>query len=107
MKHSSLFDCEIFLFPVAVLIPPNSSTTATTSVTRFCEIPPLWEIFNNLWQYILGLFGFGQSSQLFWHNLYAFLAIFFALNGQILKTQSGHMVTLATTEKEILVLFLH
>ena len=102
MKHSSLFDCEIFLFPVAVLIPPNSSTTATTSVTRFCEIPPLGEIFKNLWQYILGLFGFGQSFQLFWHK-----TIFTALNGQILKTQSGHMVTLATTEKEILVLFLH
>ena len=29
-----------------------------------------------------------------WPNLYAFGQIFMAVNGQILKTQSGHMVTL-------------
>ena len=34
------------------------------SVTRFGEIPPLWQIFKNLWQYILGLFGFVQKFQL-------------------------------------------
>ena len=30
-----------------------------------------------------------------WHNLYAFGQIFVAVNGQILKTQSGHLVTLS------------
>ena len=47
------------------------------SVTRFGEIPPLWQIFKNLWQYILGLFGFGQCFQLtlaqfecFWANFH-------------------------------------
>ena len=28
------------------------------SVTRFGEIPPLWQIIKNLWQYFYGLFGF-------------------------------------------------
>ena len=34
------------------------------SVTRFGEIPPLWQLFKSLWQYISGLFGFGQSFQI-------------------------------------------
>ena len=34
------------------------------SVTRFGEISPLWQIIKHLWQYISGLFGFGQSFQL-------------------------------------------
>ena len=29
------------------------------SVTRFGEIPPVKQIFKNIWQYIYGLFGFG------------------------------------------------
>ena len=33
-------------------------------MTRFGEIPPLWQIIKNLWQFIYGLFGFGQSFQL-------------------------------------------
>ena len=49
------------------------------SVTRFGDIPPLWQKLKNIWQYIKGLFGFGQSFQLtlaqflcFWANLYCF-----------------------------------
>ena len=33
------------------------------SVTRFGKIPPLWQIFKIIWQYIY-LFGFGQSLEL-------------------------------------------
>ena len=59
-----------------------------TSVTRFGKIPPLWQIFKNLWQYILGLFGFGKGFISLWHNLYAFGQIFIAVNSQILKTKT-------------------
>ena len=69
----------------------------TFSVTRFGEIPPLWQIFKNLWQYIYGLFGFGKVSNLLWHNLCAIGQIFITENGQILKTQFGHLVTLVPT----------
>ena len=54
------------------LLPLKSSMD---SVTRFGEIPPLWQIIKNLWPHIQGLFGFGQSFQLtlsqfvcFWAN---------------------------------------
>ena len=36
----------------------------------------------------------GKVSNSLWHNLYAIEQIFFAENGQILKTQFGHLVTL-------------
>ena len=46
-------------------------------MTRFGKIPPLLPIFKNIWQYIWGLFGFGQSFQLtlvqfvcFWANFH-------------------------------------
>ena len=36
----------------------------------------------------------GKVFNSLWHNLYAFGQLFIAVNGQILKTQSGHLVTL-------------
>ena len=68
-------------------------------MTRFGEIPPLWQIFKicgNLFEVNLAL---GKVFNSLWHNLYDFGQIFIAENGQILKTQSGHLVTLATTPK--------
>ena len=35
-----------------------------SSVTRFGEIQPLWQIIKNRWPHIQGLVGFGQSFQL-------------------------------------------
>ena len=45
------------------------------------------------------LFGFGQSLNSLWYNLYAFVQIFIAENGQILKTQFVHLATLITHTK--------
>ena len=39
----------------------------------------------------------GKVFNSFWHNLYAIVNIFIAENGQILKTQFGHLVTLLPT----------
>ena len=50
------------------------------SVTRLDEIPQ-------------GFFGYGQSFQFLWYNLYAFGKKFIAENGQILKILSGHTDT--------------
>ena len=54
-------------------------------MTRFGKIPPLWQILKNI---------LGKVFNSIWHNLYAFGQIFSAVNGPILKTQSGHLVTL-------------
>ena len=59
-------------------------------VTRFGEIPPLLQIYKHIWQYIQGLFGFDKVFNSPWHNLYTFGENLIAVNGQILKTQSGH-----------------
>ena len=64
------------------------------SVTRFCKIPPLWQIFKifgNLFKVYLVL---GKVSNLLWHNLCAIGQIFITENGQKLKTQFGNLVTL-------------
>ena len=39
----------------------HNSSFISISVTRFGEIPPLWQIFKNLWQHVQGVFGFGHS----------------------------------------------
>ena len=43
-------------------------------------------------------FVLGKVFNSFWHNLYALGQIFFAVNGQILKAQSVHLVTLRPIE---------
>ena len=65
-------------------------------MTRFREISSLWQIyklkiFGNLFKVNLVL---GKVLNSLWHILYAFGQIFIAVNGQILKTQSFHLVTL-------------
>ena len=64
------------------------------SATRFGEIPPLWQICKIIWQYIWGLFGLRRSFKLTLAQFVCFWANFIAENGQILKTQSGHLVIL-------------
>ena len=44
--------------------------------------------------YLRFIWFWAKSFLLTWHNLYAFGQIFIVVNGQILKTQSGHLVTL-------------
>ena len=46
------------------------------SVTRYDEIPPLWQIFKNIWQYIYGLFLFGQSFEFTFSQFKCFWANF-------------------------------
>ena len=71
-------------------------------MTRFGEIPPLWQICKNLWQYIVGLIGFRQSFLLALALFVCFWANFNVGNGQILKTQSGHLVTLFEEQSKAL-----
>ena len=52
------------------------------------------KIFGNIFNVHLVL---GKVFISLWHNLYAFGQIFIAVNGQILKTQSGHLVTLSSS----------
>ena len=68
------------------------------SVTRFCKIPPLWQIFKifgNLFKVYLVL---GKVSNLLWHNLCAIGQIFITENGQILLICS-HCPPLVSTKK--------
>ena len=66
---------------------PGKGEAPNTSVIRFGEIPLLWRIFKNLFKVCLALDKIFNS---LWYNLLAFGQIFIAVNGQILKTQSGH-----------------
>ena len=65
------------------------------SVSRFGEI---LKICGKLFQVYLVL---GKVFSSLWHNLYVFGQLFIAANGQILKTQSGHLVTLDFSAKAI------
>ena len=57
------------------------------SVTRFGEIPPLWQICKNIWQFYDGLFVFVQNFLPTWVNFIYNLAIFMVVeNGQMMKT---------------------
>ena len=67
-------------------VSPKMSS-GETSLTRFGEIPPLWQIFKNIWQYNFSLFGFEQSFQLTlaqfvccWANLIAEMAKYWKYN---------------------------
>ena len=69
----------------------------SSSVTRFGEIPHFGQylkIFGNILKVYLVL---GKVFSSLSYNLYAFGQIFNAENGQILKTQSGRLVTLMSS----------
>ena len=61
-----------------ILIIPQLECFMSISVTRFCEISPLWQNFKRLWQSLNGL-----SS--IWQIFYSFRQNFSVLHGQILK----------------------
>ena len=63
-------------------------------VTRFGGILPLWQKFTSLWQYFKGLFGIWQNCEPTLRQFVSYGQISIVLNGQILKKQSGHLVTL-------------
>ena len=46
------------------------------SVIRLGEISPLWQNFKRLWQYLNGLFSFGQKFELIWQNNICYWAKF-------------------------------
>ena len=73
---------------------PGKGEAPNTSVIRFGEIPLLWRIFKNLFKVCLALDKIFNS---LWYNLLAFGQIFIAVNGQILKTQSGHKCRIVST----------
>ena len=62
-------------------------------MTRFGEIPTLWQIIKNLKVYLVLCKVFNSL----WHNLYAIGHILIAKNGLFLKAQFGHLVTLFET----------
>ena len=87
-----------FLLCPIIHLSPNFLPWLGISVTRFGEIPPLWQIlkiFGNIFKVylVLGNFSahFGTISMLLGK-------ILIAENGQILKKQSGRLVTLLGIE---------
>ena len=62
------------------------------SVTKFGKIPPLWQICKICGNILKVYLVLGKVFDSLWHNLYAFGQLFIAVNGQILKTQSGDTV---------------
>ena len=65
-------------------------------MTRFGEIPPLWQIFKNIWQNIEGLIGFGQSFQLTLAQFGCFIAIFHCYKWPNIENTICHLVTLVS-----------
>ena len=75
----------------------------TVSVTRFGEIPPLWQIFKNLIINIISVYlVLGKVFNSLWHNLYAVGQILIAENGQKLRIQFGHLVTLIMFDLDLM-----
>ena len=64
------------------------------SVTRFGEIPQLWQIIKNIRNIFKVYLVLGNVFNSSLHKLNGIGHIFIAENGQILKTQFGHLVTL-------------
>ena len=85
MKYQSLKS------PVAQLQPLNY---VLINVTRFGKISPLWQKCRNIGNIFKVHLVLGKVVNPLWHNLYAHGQRFIVVNGQILKKQSGHQVTL-------------
>ena len=64
---------------------------SVTDLAKFHHFGKYLKIFGNIFKVYLVL---GKVFNSLWHNLYAIGQIFIAENGQILKTQFGHLVTL-------------
>ena len=61
------------------------------ALAKYCQFSKNLEIFGNIWNVYLI---FGKVLNPLWDFLYAFGQNFIVVNGQILKKQSGHLVTL-------------
>ena len=66
-------------------------------LVKFHHFDQYLKIFGNIFKVYLVL---GKVFSSLWYNLYAFGQIFIAENGQILKTQSGRLVTLVVAKVE-------
>ena len=62
---------------------------------NFTALATYWEIFGHI---LKVYFVFGKVGNTLWVNLYDLGQIFIVVNGQILKNQFGHLVTLAVNE---------
>ena len=63
-------------------------------LAKFHPFGKYLKIFGNILKVYLVL---GKVLNSLWHNLYAIVQILIAENGQILKAQFGHLVTLSMT----------
>ena len=64
---------------------------------NFTALATYWEIFGHI---LKVYFVFGKVGNTLWVNLYDLGQIFIVVNGQILKNQFGHLVTLARRNDE-------
>ena len=71
----------------------------TVSVTRFCEISPLWQKFTSRWQIFDGLFLIWQNAQPTLANLWHNWDNFHCCKWPKIEIKSNHLVTLITVEK--------
>ena len=82
---SSRLLCHIWLITKHSPLP-KQPFDLTCSVTRFCEISPLWRNFINHWQIVEVLLSVWQNFEPTLAYFYKFLWYFFyVVNGQILK----------------------
>ena len=66
-----------------------------TNVTRFGEISPLWQIFEELWQLVKSLFSIWQNQNLLWQIACAIWLIYIVVNSHNIEKvilASGHTV---------------
>ena len=64
-----------------------------TNVTRFGEISPLWQIFEELWQLVKSLFSIWQNQNLLWQIACAIWLIYIVVNSHNIEKvilASGH-----------------
>ena len=99
LNGSFLPICFLFQFVCSSVFIPLLcallSPLFVRSVTRFGKNPPLWQIFKNIWHYISGLFGFGQSFELTLAQFVCFWANFHCCkwtNIENIILSSGHTV---------------
>ena len=74
------------------------STNVASSVTRFCDILPLWQNFKALGNFDQIYLVFGKTLNLLWQINFAIGQIFIVVNGRILSKLSSDLVTLVASE---------
>ena len=73
------------------MLDNGGSKTVSPDLAKFHHFGKYLKSFGNIFKVYLVL---GKVFYSLWHNLYAIGQIFIAENGQLLKTQFGHLITL-------------